>query len=229
MRATLRSLFALSFAEPAHAGAQATFEGTVTFQIERGATMVYSIGRSMMRIDVTGPHGAIATIIDPKTRLLTIIVADRRMYLQRPMPDTTGKRMRALADSVKLTDTGKGDVVAGVKCEIWHVTAPKAEYDVCAASDMGGFFPGIGGRRTPVPAWAQKMRGDFFPLRVTDAPGTVVLLATKVERKALDPALFQVPAGFAKLDMETGGEGMEGPGHPPPPDATPPAGTPPPR
>jgi len=172
----------------------APFEGTVTFTTDRGTTLYYAIRGGMARMTVSG-EGVVAMIIDPKRRLVTFVLHTGRKYIERPMPDTTAR------DSVTLTDTGKGEVVAGVQCETWHVSAPKTAYDVCAASGMGGFFPPMRSSTDAQPAWAQQMRNDFFPLKVTDGAGKVLLLATKIERKTLDPSLFVVPAGYTKMEM----------------------------
>jgi hypothetical protein len=42
------------------------------------------------------------------------------------------------------------------------------------------------------------MKG-FFPLRVSDGKGKVVLEVTKVEAKEVDDAMFAPPAGFRAM------------------------------
>ena len=218
MRSPAASILALALAllaAPA-AAQQTAFEGTVTFQTDHGGTMMYSVWKGLARMDVGTQHGAVATIIDPAKKTLLILLPDQKMYMQKDLPDAPAPDTHGGADSAfKLTNTGKTDVVAGVKCEIWHAVSSSGTTDVCAARDMGGFFPGNAMRNEPPPAWAQGLRGNFFPLRVTDATGKMLLLATKVEAKKFDASYFAVPAGFTKLDIPAGMPGMPTMGGPP--------------
>jgi hypothetical protein len=198
MRTTLATIAAVLSVLPA-AAQQYTFEGSVDYQMQKDATMTYSSGQGMVRLDIAGQRGSMATLIDPAKRTLTVMMSAQKMYMVRPMPEIGS----GSDSSAKLTNTGKTDVVAGVKCEIWTGQGEHGTFTVCAARDMGSFFAGMGGRRE-APEWAKELRGNFFPLRVVNGQGETVMLATKVERKKLDKSLFTVPADFTKMEMPAG-------------------------
>ena len=100
--------------------------------------------------------------------------------------------------------TGKTETIAGYKCE--HMTVTQGDgstSDVCVATGLGSFLmPQPGGPGTPSrdPDWQAALDKGAFPLKVQRG-GKVTLEVTKIEKKALDAALFLPPEGFQKLDM----------------------------
>ena len=210
MRASLLAAATL-FGALSAAAQQYSFEGTVDYQVQNGATMLYASGQGIVRLDISGQRGSMATILDPAKNTMTVVMAAQKMYMVREMPDLKGAAAAADSDA-KITNTGKTDVVAGTKCEVWTGQSSRGTFEVCAARDMGSFFVGMGGRREP-PEWAKQLKGNFFPLRVINAQGETVLLATKIERKKLDASYFAVPADYKKMDMPP----MPGMGGAPPP------------
>jgi hypothetical protein len=102
--------------------------------------------------------------------------------------------------------TGKSDTVAGYKCEIWHITSAKSAGDLCIAEQGTPWFhiPFSG-----VPAeyaWAAEIvDGKHFPLRFVAAENGVEqgrIEVTSIQKKALSADQFQVPAGYAILNLE---------------------------
>jgi hypothetical protein len=51
--------------------------------------------------------------------------------------------------------------------------------------------------------WTRDLDKGMFPLRVSKN-GENILEVTKVERKKLDPTLFQVPEGFQEMNIGGG-------------------------
>ena len=212
MRAPLLAAAMLLSVLSAAAQQQYSFQGAVDYQLQNNATMTYSSGQGMVRLDIGGQRGSMMTILDPAKNTMTVVMAAQKMYMVRPMPDV--KDMPASDDAdAQINNTGKTDVIAGVKCEIWSGKSSHGNFEICAARDMGAFFVGMGGRSEP-PAWAKQLKGNFFPLRVIDAKGETVLLATKIEKKKFDASYFAVPADYKKMDMPP----MPGMGGAPPND-----------
>ena len=115
--------------------------------------------------------------------------------------------------TVKVTATGQRETVAGIACD--HYTfAPKGSTDVvdiCGASGMGFFV--LGGDATSSgsatlslmkstnPVLANLVSKGFFALKATMTSGAnkMMIEATAVDRRVLDPALFKPPADYTKI------------------------------
>ncbi len=104
--------------------------------------------------------------------------------------------------------TGKSDTVAGYRCEVWHIADAKSKstVDLCIAQEGASWFhiPLLG-----VPAeyaWASEiLDGHHFPLRaVINENGAEQgrLEVTKIEKKSLPAASFEVPAGINVMDLD---------------------------
>ena len=93
--------------------------------------------------------------------------------------------------------TGKKDTVAGMECEIVEVD----DMDICGVNKFGTYLFGGSAMRGVVPAWQQALLDDgFFPLRVTRA-GEVQMEVTKIERRAVDAKMFEVPGHFTRMQL----------------------------
>lgn len=102
--------------------------------------------------------------------------------------------------------TGKTEIVAGYKCEIWHIVSEKSVGDLCIAEQGTSWFhiPLSG-----VPAeyaWASEITdGKHFPLRFVASENGVEqgrVEVTSIQKKALAADQFQVPAGYAVLNLQ---------------------------
>ena len=76
----------------------------------------------------------------------------------------------------------------------------------------GGAGGGAGGPPRQDMGWARDLGKGMFPLKVSKN-GETVLEVTKIEKKKLDPTLFQAPEGFQDMSAMMGGGGR--PGRPP--------------
>ncbi len=186
------------------------------------------------RMDVSGPGGnSMVMINDPAKKEMLMILPERQMYMRRStdmasMP--ANPNMPAPGPKPTITKTGKTETIAGIKCEVYTITHEGGEgEEACLASGMGTFAPaggggmmggrgmgggggqgsapGAGGGRGGPPrqemGWARDLDKGMFPLRVT-RNGENMLEVTKVEKKKLDPTLFQVPDGFQEMNMGGG-------------------------
>jgi len=102
--------------------------------------------------------------------------------------------------------TGKKDTVAGYSCEIWNVTSEGKKSELCAAEGITWIDLGDLGVASPEVALAAvASEANRFPLRVItfDAKGAEELRmeATKVDKKKLDDARFNVPPDYKVVDM----------------------------
>jgi hypothetical protein len=197
-------------AGPAAAQGKA-FEGTVTFvshSARDSTTLLYSIKGKRVRMDPQDARQEMFMVMDVDSKTMTMVMPGENMYMVFDIPDAEGD---AAAPEVQPVNTGRTDVVAGRKCEIWTMKERGDEFEMCVARDMGTFMSGGGPMsRSASPAWQRELRrGGFFPLRVIEKgkPGNgAVLLATKIEQKSLDAGMFEPPAGAKKMSMPPGME-----------------------
>jgi hypothetical protein len=218
------STVALLVGVPALAAAQ-EFEGRVTVEMNAGPnrpampmTILSKGGKSRMESSAGGTP--VAMIMDYGAGTITTLMTAQKMYMRMDLKQTE-QQMRAMAgadatEAPKYTRTGRRETIAGVSCEhvVFHGKDSK-EMDVCAAKGMGFFGGpggGLGGGRGAggggIPAGYEQLMKDFkdgfFPLKIEQVEGTTrrqILVVTKVEREAVDAALFTVPQGFTEMQM----------------------------
>jgi hypothetical protein len=209
------TLIALVAAVAGGASAQGkSFEGTVTFEGGGGrgesGGFAYSIKGSRVRFEPQGGRMPMYMLMDMEAHTMRVVMTAQNAYMEMELPDADDAS--AAASKNAPVNTGRTDEVAGRTCEIWTMSEDGKEFEMCLARDMGTFMQGGGpmmgrGRAAP-PAWQRELRkGGFFPLRVAEKTGgtaKTVLVATKVEEKKLDDALFDVPAGANKMSMPPG-------------------------
>jgi len=191
----------------APAAAAQDFEGVVTMHTSggsRNADVQYMVRNGAVRIDGSGPGGGGAVIMDPQKKTTTLLLPQMKMYSESAW-DPSKEMSKAADHDVQIDKTGKMETVAGYSCEHWIVT-DKTEgkdnaTDVCVTKQLGGFAPMRMGQGGPHPAWMDQVK-DIFPLKVTKVGDTQSeMVVTKVEKKSLDPQLFQVPSDYTKMDM----------------------------
>ena len=203
-----------SFVLASTAGAQGTFEGTVTYQMgtsTSGETMQYSAKGGKVRMDMASgrtPTGGMAAIIDVTGMTMTVVMSQQHMYMTMPIPQNTNVPDTARGKFVK---TGS-EVVAGVPCDDYQGQDSKGQKEMtfCLAHGMGTFAQ-YNMNNPMMRAWAAHVQGisgalsnGGFPLKVVKSNGETTMLATKVERKPLDASLFSVPAGYTQMQMPAG-------------------------
>jgi hypothetical protein len=215
MRYTVLVATAMLATSVAHA--QGSFEGVVTYQIttKNGTPMTLDYfakgGKVRMQPHDTSSMGGMfgGMIIDMDAKTRTMIMPTRKMYMTRPIVDATiSQHMDSSMRNTKLTKVGS-EVVAGVPCDVYKSNAPGRQDSgtVCIAHGMGNFA--MFGMGTPLGEMEQRIQGlsaaasgGLFPLKWTGTNDSMV--ATKVERKSLDAALFVPPAGYTQMQMPAG-------------------------
>jgi hypothetical protein len=176
------------------------FEGVVTYQAEGGQTFEYAIRQGLIRIDMNSGGRQAAMIMDPGSNKMYMLMPEQKMYMEMKVPD--GSDLADSAKAAKPTRTGKSEVVAGHKCDYWNVKEAKGDVDICLANDMGGFQAFSNHMIGDASAWQDAIGKNAFPLKVImhdDGEDKVALVATKVEAKSLDAALFSPPSTYRKM------------------------------
>lgn len=181
------------------------FEGDVTMSLTQGdkapETIVYSVKGTKMRFDVPA-HGAGAgsyAIFDSATKKMTTVTDAKKMASVMDLGSADKLGAAVAGTKPKVEKTGKEDVVAGYKCDVWKITEDNGNSgEACMASGIA--FPAAG----PQTSWAAEM-GNAFPLRMSmnDKAGKPVtkMEVTKIEKKKLDDKTFEVPAGYHTMDL----------------------------
>ncbi|HWZ58259.1 MAG TPA: DUF4412 domain-containing protein [Gemmatimonadaceae bacterium] len=193
------------------AGAQGSFEGAVTYQLTgstgKPITMVYQTKGTKVRMDIGGGDGMDASqpalIYDQTSRMVMAMVVSAHMYVATSL-DSLAKSSEQTKPTVKAT--GTHETIAGIACDNYLVTNGDHQGTVCAAHGMGNFFlprQGAGmGFETVT------LANGFFPLKVSSVhagQSSVDMVATRVERRAVDPSVFVVPADYKQLDAKAVG------------------------
>jgi hypothetical protein len=192
------------------AGAQGTFEGTVTYQMANNETMQYTAKGNKARMDMASTQmpGA-AMIFDRDSHVSTMIIPQQKMYMTMPM----GQAEAHLADTArgKVTKVGS-EVVAGIPCDDYQATANNGEKQgtICLAHGMGNFLwygsssPFMRQMESRVSGLSSALANGGFPLKIVKSDGQTTMLATKVEKKPVDASAFAPPAGYTQMQMPAG-------------------------
>ncbi len=188
-------------------------------------SMVYEVKGDKMRFDepahnayviFNAPEKKMISVDDAKKTATVINLDDmQKMAASMGAPGHTAPSAPVENEWDSSVDMNAGsDVIAGYACDKWKITetnkktAKVRKSDACLAKGIG--FPdmssmmGGGGTKTGS-AWMQKLVTDkYFPLRaVTTEDGVekTRMEVTKIDKKPLDAARFEVPAGYKVVDM----------------------------
>lgn len=176
-------------------------------------TIEYMTRRGKIRVGVAGAAGApspAAIIYVPDEGLMYTLLPPISMYSEmsmadlqanlpaRPSDSTSTGAARVLPRAPTVTHTKQFELVAGHKCEHVTVTAGPQKTDICMGKGLGVFVMPAGLGRAE--GWDRVMADENgFPLKVTQANGTVTMEVTRIERKALPESLFTVPDTYSKM------------------------------
>ncbi len=204
------------------------FEGIISMRVSgmgagRGAdagggapqSIEYLVRAGKVRLNIAGAMGSMGLLGVPAEKKMYVLLDQQSMYMEIGT-DMAGRGMggdMASMPEPKLTRTGKKETIAGYECEHVTVAAAQETTDVCLATGLGPFVDamsamggmmGRGGRGGGGAAsgWQRALGADgAFPLKVTRPDGAVQLEVTRIERKVLPAAQFEVPGNYSKMDM----------------------------
>jgi len=220
MTRRILSTAALAMVMAGPAAAQ-QFEGVITMTVQGGRTgeMVQMYKNGKVRMEMQGPEGGGAMLMEPGKSEVTMLMPSEKMYMVMD-PSKMGGRNAMARDTLppKVTKVGTSETVAGRSCDNYLV-GEKQDHEVCVAKGLG-FFGGMGrgpmgGGRAPaagMPDWSSsklmtEFKDGFFPLKISRIDGdkkALVLEVTKIEEKPVPSSMFEVPEGYTKMDMPMG-------------------------
>jgi hypothetical protein len=200
------------------------WEGVIEFKgfTHDSARMIQTSKGTMLRMDMVkvgkNQSNRGAVIFDSKTRMMTMIMYDQKRYMTTPMGAMdsmiAGVREGHKAPKISFKDTGRSEVVAGVKCEIYHGTTTREdgkveEGEACLAKGVGfnmmENFTGKRGSSDPATELFREFAAKDLRMikawRMKDGKMEVALEATKIERKSIPDSEFLPPPGFTKLEI----------------------------
>ena len=206
--------------------AQAPFEGVITMMVTApgAAPMenVMSVKGSKGRADMSMQGMQAYAITDFATGTITAVLPAQRAYM-----NVGGAALAtALADTgavpeVTFKESGKKGTFAGMACDYYLIQYKSGmEADACIAKGIGTFFgmgaPGGRGNSAPgvqkaMRELAKRFKGGAFVLKMDMREAGQLRLSTevtKLEKKAIDSAIFVVPEGFQ--DMSAMMKGLPG-------------------
>lgn len=202
------------------------FEGAVTIRMqgEQSMDMQQLIKGDKVRTEMSAGGRDGVMLMDGGAQTMTMIMPSEKMYMVMDMKAGAGRPGEQSREAPKITKVGTSETIAGRACDNYLI-GEKQDMEVCAAKGLGFYMSGGGGPgagRGPmgrVPDFRQEavmreFKDGFFPLRISRVGGgkrDVMMEVTRIEPKPLDAALFQVPAGYHKMDMPAG---MPMPGRP---------------
>ena len=206
----------LAFTSKNRSGAPETVPISLQIKSDKiRAEMPQSLGSKPMpkgHVVLSAPEKKLSIIMDEQKQIVVVDlnqIGDRLKSMGEGMPPAA-KEARDHQPSKpppKVTKTGVTDKVAGLTCENWDVSEESRKVASLCIADRGAswfHFP-----LTGIPteyAWAlELMDGKHLPLRAIGydkagaEDGRVEI--TKLEKKSVSPALFEMPEGYKVMDM----------------------------
>ena len=135
-----------------------------------------------------------------KTKESITLMPEQQRYMVMKLDDMSGKAAKGQHAS-KLVKTGKTEIIAGYKAEEWAAKGSEHKTSIWGTKELGGWvFNGGPKDKSGLDIPDELKDGSFFMLRVVGENGGGIE-ATKVEKKSVDSRIFEVPAGYEKMDM----------------------------
>ena len=196
--------------------AAGSFEGEVDMKMTHGNSddgkiIEYLVKGNKIRFQPDAKNGKNigAAIFDTLNNQYIIIMDKNKMYMVsqlHPEKFTYGKDHH-----FKMTKTGNSKDILGYSSQEWDYTSDKDNGKVWFASGIGNWWGAqMAAQADKLPSEQKAMVSmvlskKLFPMKweSTDKSGNIksAAEAVKVERKSLASSLFEVPAGYKKLDM----------------------------
>ena len=147
-----------------------------------GAVVTMRFSSKSGRIRIDGASGRGYAILDPDAGKMTMVMEERHMYVERPADPGMVAMFKATNASFKKTGS---DTIAGVACTIYDATFNEHSGQICLTND-----------------------GVMLRARSADADRQRELEAVTVSYADQPADLFEVPAGYQKLEMPNLPPGM---------------------
>ena len=168
--------------------------------------MEYMIKAKKFRANMNTSGNEMSSIMDMSAKTVITLMHKHKMYM-------TYKMDNAFATGAKHPLGGKfykasgSKTILGYSCEHWIYEGKTGKTDMWLTTGLGVFL-GLSGGKTDASGaddWVKAVKAKgLFPLEM-DSTGkdnkTMSIVATKVEPKSLSDSLFEVPAGYKKMNM----------------------------
>ncbi len=147
-----------------------------------GAVVTMRFSSKSGRIRIDGASGRGYAILDPGAGKMTMVMQERHMYVERPADPGMVAMFKATNASFRKTGS---DTIAGVACTTYDATFNEHSGQVCLTND-----------------------GVMLRARSADTDRQRELEAVTVNYADQPADLFEVPAGYQKLEMPNPPPGM---------------------
>lgn len=210
--------------------AQGSFEGVVHYRMtgQGGQVMepVYYVKGGKARVEMNAAGQMAIMLIDVESGAMTALMPAQKMYITMNVAAMAQNlpQDRAHPDAdVKFAPTGQKETIAGITCEHYRMTQSKddTQADFCLAKGMGTFMglnvpagggpmsgmgrlPGMGSLPPGAAEFAKTFKDGAFLLKMDlkeSDKNEMSMVATQVDRKSLDPALFAPPSDYREMKM----------------------------
>lgn len=186
-----------------------SFQGVMTFRVS-GKTpqqFTYATKGDKVRMDVEpAPGQKMSMLIDTRTRSLTMVRDEAKMYFEMNM-DQMALPPSVNEAEVSVTKTGKKETILGYPCEQMIIKQEDRNAELWVTKGLGKFVQVNMSPRgeSPMMKKLEKELIDegYFPLRLITVQGSekIVMEVVKIEKKSLGDEMFAVPAGYQKMQM----------------------------
>ena len=177
-------------------------DGKFRFELPEGLAGAQALGKAYVLVEPADKK--LYAVMDDKKQ--AVLIDLDKLAAQAKSFGGAAQHRPSSGAPPQITKTGKTDTVAGYKCEIWHVVSEKSVGDLCIAEQGTSWFHIPLSGAPAEYAWASEITdGKHFPLRFVASENGVEqgrVEVTSIQKKALPAEQFQVPTGYAVLNLE---------------------------
>ncbi len=196
---------------PCIAFAEEFFEGILTFKMGankgKSTDMKYFMKGSKMRMQIDlAPGMTSAGIADYDKKKIYMLMPQGNFYTEMDIDEKTVDYDKDDLVKSKITETDEVEDILGYKCNKLVSEKEGDITEIWIAKNFGKFYqPEFGKQNPTLVALQEKFESDkAFPFRIISyAPDKRELFrmeVSNVEKKDLDDSLFEVPAGYQKIN-----------------------------
>ena len=200
------------------------FEGQVDMKMthkgsDKSNSIQYLVKGSKLRMQMEGAESKykVGSIMDMKKHQVITIMDDKKMYMVTDIhPEKFTGPKKDHHFSIK--KTGHSEIILGYSCQEWDYSSDDSSGKMWFAKGIGNWWGNaMASQSDKLPsdqkAMVKTMLSEkLFPMKYqfNDKAGnpTAMMEVTNIEKKSLSSSLFEVPAGYKKMDMPSfGGDG----------------------
>lgn len=179
---------------------QKTFEGKVIFDVkEDGSSQVMNYYSKDKKFLMKMPDKGGSIIFDSKEFKMYVLVHDQKAYMESMMmPMSTG------SGGGSISKTGETKNILGYDCEKFLFDQEGKKGEAWMTTELGAFMFFMESQEE-MPGWqTEVLDAGYFPLKVEeydDNGNATVFTVREVTPMELSAELFEIPAGYKKIDL----------------------------